>query len=105
LDEPTLGLDVLGSQVVVEFVSHLRDQGKAVILTTHRLDEAERLCDRFGLLHKGRLVCEGALAELQARTGRKSLVEMFIDLVRPAPVLRSSPEVRPSDAIREARPS
>jgi ABC-2 type transport system ATP-binding protein/sodium transport system ATP-binding protein len=105
LDEPTLGLDVLGSQVVVEFVSHLRDQGKAVILTTHRLDEAERLCDRFGLLHKGRLVCEGALAELQARTGRKSLVEMFIDLVRPAPVVRPSPETRPSDAIREAKPS
>jgi sodium transport system ATP-binding protein len=90
LDEPTLGLDVLGSQVVVEFVSHLRGEGKAVILTTHRLDEAERLCDRFGLLHEGRLVCEGALAELQARTGRKSLVEMFIDLVRPAPAVQTN---------------
>jgi sodium transport system ATP-binding protein len=90
LDEPTLGLDVLGSQVVVEFVSHLRGEGKAVILTTHRLDEAERLCDRFGLLHEGRLVCEGALAELQARTGRKTLVEMFIDLVRPAPAVLTS---------------
>src|SRR5436190_7860968 len=43
LDEPTLGLDVLGSQVVVEFVSHLRAEGKAVILTTHRMEEAERL--------------------------------------------------------------
>src|SRR5262245_50382315 len=83
LDEPTLGLDVLGSQVVVEFVAHLRREGKAVILTTHRLDEAERLCDRFGLLHKGRLVITGTLAELRQRTGRSSLVEMFIDLVRP----------------------
>ena len=54
LDEPTHGLDVLGSQVVAEFVAHARTEGKAVILTTHRLDEAERLCDRFGLLHKGR---------------------------------------------------
>ena len=69
LDEPTLGLDVLGSQVVAEFVSHLRAEGKAVILTTHRLDEAERLCDRFGLLHEGRLVCEGTLAELRRATG------------------------------------
>jgi ABC-2 type transport system ATP-binding protein/sodium transport system ATP-binding protein len=94
LDEPTLGLDVLGSQVVVEFVAHLRNQGKAVILTTHRLEEAERLCDRFGLLHKGKLVCTGTLAELRASTGRQTLVEMFIDLVRPQPALH------PDDAIQ-----
>jgi sodium transport system ATP-binding protein len=91
LDEPTLGLDVLGSQVVVEFVEHLRREGKAVILTTHRLDEAERLCDRFGLLHKGRLVITGTLSELRERTGRASLVEMFIDLVRPRPALKAAP--------------
>jgi sodium transport system ATP-binding protein len=89
LDEPTLGLDVLGSQVVADFIQLLRSQGKAVILTTHRLDEAERLCDRFGLLHKGRLVSEGTLAELRERSGRQSLVEMFIDLVRPEPAIRS----------------
>jgi ABC-2 type transport system ATP-binding protein/sodium transport system ATP-binding protein len=87
LDEPTLGLDVLGSQVVAEFVEHLRAEGKAVILTTHRLDEAERLCDRFGLLHKGQLVLAGTLAELQAQTGCKTLVEMFVGLVQPGPVL------------------
>lgn len=84
LDEPTLGLDVLGSQVVAEFIDHLRHEGKAVILTTHRLDEAERLCDRFGLLHQGKLVCTGTLAELRASTGCTGLVEMFINLVRPA---------------------
>ncbi len=88
LDEPTLGLDVLGSQVVVEFVAHVRRQGKAVILTTHRLDEAERLCDRFGLLHEGQLVCTGTLADLRASTGCATLVEMFINLVRPAPALK-----------------
>ena len=88
LDEPTLGLDVLGSQVVAEFIEHVRRQGKAVILTTHRLDEAERLCDRFGLLHEGRLVCTGTLAELRASTGHTTLVEMFINLVKPPPALR-----------------
>ena len=95
LDEPTLGLDVLGSQVVVEFVEHLRAEGKAVILTTHQLDEAERLCDRFGLLHKGRLVLSGTLADLQAQTGCKTLVEMFIRLVQPGPILaqKEVPEV------------
>lgn len=90
LDEPTLGLDVLGSQVVAEFVQHLRAEGKAVILTTHRLDEAERLCDRFGLMHKGRLVLAGTLGELRASTGRTSLVEMFIDLVKPPPTIRAA---------------
>lgn len=87
LDEPTLGLDILGSQVVAEFVDHLRNEGKAVILTTHRLDEAERLCDRFGLLHRGRLVCTGTLAELREATGCTTLVEMFLHLVRPEPAL------------------
>jgi ABC-2 type transport system ATP-binding protein/sodium transport system ATP-binding protein len=90
LDEPTLGLDVLGSQVVAEFVEHLRSEGKAVILTTHRLDEAERLCDRFGLLHKGRLVLAGTLAELRERTGCQTLVEMFVRLVQPSPMLSRS---------------
>jgi ABC-2 type transport system ATP-binding protein/sodium transport system ATP-binding protein len=88
LDEPTLGLDVLGSQIVAEFVDHLRRQGKAVILTTHRLDEAERLCDRFGLLHRGKLVICGTLAELRAATGCAGLVEMFLELVRPEPALK-----------------
>ena len=87
LDEPTLGLDILGSQIVAEFVSHVRKQGKAVILTTHRLDEAERLCDRFGLLHEGRLVSTGTLAELRQQTGCAGLVEMFIQLVRPEPAI------------------
>jgi ABC-2 type transport system ATP-binding protein/sodium transport system ATP-binding protein len=89
LDEPTSGLDVLGSQMVAEFVAHLRSQGKAVILTTHRLDEAEHLCDRFGLLHKGKLVITGTLAELRQATGRTSLVDMFIDLVRPEKFLHT----------------
>lgn len=87
LDEPTLGLDVLGSQVVTEYVSHLRDEGKAVILTTHHLDDAERLCSRFGLLHKGRLVSEGTLAELQERTGCRGLMDMFLHLAQLGPAL------------------
>jgi ABC-2 type transport system ATP-binding protein/sodium transport system ATP-binding protein len=90
LDEPTLGLDILGSQVVAEFIGHLREEGKAVILTTHRLDEAERLCDRFGLLHQGRLVSEGTLAELRAATGCGGLVEMFLKLSNVGPTLRKA---------------
>ena len=91
LDEPTLGLDVLGSQVVAEFVAHARAEGKAVILTTHRLDEAERLCDRFGLLHRGRLIQTGTLAELRDATGCAGLVEMFLKLAQTGPLLSGAP--------------
>ena len=81
LDEPTRGLDVVGSQRVFEFVDELRADGRAVVLCTHRLDEAERFCDRFGLLFRGTLRLEGTLADLRERTGRATLVEMFLELL------------------------
>jgi ABC-2 type transport system ATP-binding protein/sodium transport system ATP-binding protein len=87
LDEPTLGLDIYGRQVVAEFIGHLRTEGKAAILTTHHLDEAERLCDRFGLLHHGRLVTEGSLAQLREATGCETLTEMFLKLSQAGPLM------------------
>jgi ABC-2 type transport system ATP-binding protein/sodium transport system ATP-binding protein len=85
LDEPTRGLDVLGSKVIFDYVRDLREVGKAVIVCTHRLDEAQRLCDRFGLLHRGRMWHEGTLTELQQRTGCPSLTEMFLQFVEVDP--------------------
>jgi sodium transport system ATP-binding protein len=78
LDEPTRGLDVMGSKVIFDFVATARGLGKSVILSTHRLDEAERFCDRFGLLHRGRMMHEGTLAELQQATGCDTLTEIFL---------------------------
>jgi sodium transport system ATP-binding protein len=100
LDEPTLGLDVLASQIVTEYIAILRSQGKAVIISTHHLDEAQRLCDRFGLMHHGRIVLEGSLPELRVRTGAYSLVEMFLQLaqsnagIAPSHESRLYPEAR-----------
>lgn len=90
LDEPTRGLDVFGTQVVFDYIRHLRGEGKAVIVSTHRLHEAEGLCDRFGLLHHGRLELEGSLAELREQTGRETLAEMFMHFARRAS--RPNPE-------------
>ena len=70
------------SDALRAIIDRLRAQGKAVIVTTHRLHEAQRLCDRFGLLHEGRLVLEGTLAELQAATARESLVDMFLHSIQ-----------------------
>ena len=81
LDEPTRGLDVVGAKVVFDYVDRLRSDNKAVIVCTHRLDDAERVCDRFGLLHFGRLRHEGTLDELMQATGQPGLVEMFLSLL------------------------
>src|SRR5437762_1368240 len=78
LDEPTRGLDVLGSKVIFDYIAQARAAGKAVIVCTHRLDEAERLCDRFGLLHLGRIMHQGTLPGLQRRTGLATVTEMFL---------------------------
>ncbi|MFV1965246.1 MAG: ATP-binding cassette domain-containing protein [Pirellulaceae bacterium] len=97
LDEPTRGLDVVGSQVVLEYIGHLREMGKAVIICTHRLDEAQRLCGRFGLLHRGQLLHEGTLEQLRSATGRESLFEMFTDFMRePVPAESAEEPSAPS---------
>ncbi|MFN9233366.1 MAG: ABC transporter ATP-binding protein [Planctomyces sp.] len=81
MDEPTRGLDIVGSRRIFEYTAHLRQQGKAVIFCTHRLDEAQRLCCRFGLMFRGQLKLEGTLADLQQRTCREHLTDMFLDLM------------------------
>ncbi len=81
LDEPTRGLDVVGTHVIFEYIGHLRTLGKAVVVSTHRLDEASQICDRMGLLHRGTLQHEGSFAELQQTTGCKTLFEMFLQLM------------------------
>lgn len=85
MDEPTRGLDVVGSKVIFDYIDLLRSRNKAVIVCTHRLDEAERLCDRFGLLHHGVMRQFGTIEELRAETGRYHLTDMFLDLLKSEP--------------------
>jgi ABC-2 type transport system ATP-binding protein len=68
LDEPTVGLDVVAKQRVREFVAHVNaDLGTTVVLTTHDLEDVERLCRRIVLIDHGRVLYDGALADLMAR--------------------------------------
>ena len=80
-DEPTLGLDVMTARTIVRFVRECRDRGKTVIYSTHVMSEVEKLCDVVGIIHGGRLVAEGTLAELQARFGEKDMEEIFVQAV------------------------
>jgi ABC-2 type transport system ATP-binding protein len=81
LDEPTTGLDIRSKREVQTFVRDLRDEHDAtIVLTTHDLDEAERLSDRIGILHGGRLVAEGTADELRARHGATALEDVFMSV-------------------------
>jgi sodium transport system ATP-binding protein len=82
LDEPTVGLDVLASRFLRDFVRGERDRGKAVVFSTHYLAEAELLCDRIGLVHRGKMLAEGSPAALRERAGgATSLEEAFLRFV------------------------
>jgi sodium transport system ATP-binding protein len=81
LDEPTLGLDVLSNRLILAFIRTQADAGKAVLLSTHALDEIDQMCRRMGLIHNGRLIAEGELDALRAQTGCQRLSEVFLHLV------------------------
>ena len=80
-DEPTLGLDVMTARAIVRFVRECRDRGKTVIYSTHVMSEVEKLCDKVGIIHNGRLCAEGTVAELRARHGVQDLEEVFVRIV------------------------
>lgn len=80
-DEPTLGLDVMTARSIVRFVRDCRTRGKTVIYSTHVMSEVEKLCDVVGIIHGGRLLAEGTLAELRQRYAEDDLEEIFVKAV------------------------
>jgi ABC-2 type transport system ATP-binding protein len=83
LDEPLTGLDAAVARQVKDLLQARVKAGATVILTTHILEVAERLADRIGVLQSGRLIAEGAMAELRARSGDdgQTLEDVFLSLV------------------------
>jgi ABC-2 type transport system ATP-binding protein len=74
LDEPTTGLDIEARYEIWELIRRLKNQGITILLTTHLLDEAERLCQRIGILKNGRILAEGSLAQLRQRIPAQEIV-------------------------------
>ena len=85
LDEPTSALDVMGSRDLLDFLVTLRSHGHAILLSTHRLHETERRCDRFVIIDAGKVVAQGTREALAA--GRPGGLEeaFFAAVARPAP--------------------
>jgi sodium transport system ATP-binding protein len=80
-DEATTGLDVLVARALLEVVSGLRDQGKCILFSTHIMREAERLCDRVAIMHKGHILAEGTLNDLRDQHAERDLEELFFQLI------------------------
>ncbi|HEX2980381.1 MAG TPA: ABC transporter ATP-binding protein [Anaerolineaceae bacterium] len=84
LDEPTVGLDPKSARLIKDILRQVADRGAAVMLSTHILEIAERMCDRIGIINKGRLVAVGTLDELRALeptpNGAESLEDIFLSL-------------------------
>ncbi len=80
-DEATAGLDVLVARALLKTVAELREQGKCVIFSTHIMREAERLCDRIAIMHRGNILSEGSLDELLEIHGEEDLEELFFGLI------------------------
>ena len=97
LDEPTAGVDVELRQQLWAYVRELNRRGVTILLTTHYLEEAERLCDRIAIIHRGRLVCCEETGDLLRRIDRKEMsitVQDDLDAV-PAQLSRFEVELRP----------
>jgi ABC-2 type transport system ATP-binding protein len=78
LDEPTTGLDILSARSLRALIGQLREEGVTVFLTTHYLEEAERLCDQVALIVKGRLVALDTVEGLKARVRGRAAVEVTV---------------------------
>jgi len=80
-DEPTVGLDVLNALEMVKVIRELRDEGKTIIFSSHIMSEVEKLCDRIGIVHRGRLLALGTLESLREATGQHYLEDIFVHYV------------------------
>ena len=82
LDEPTVGLDPRSARLIKDILRQLADRGAAVMLSTHILEIAERMCDRIGIINKGELVAMGTMDELRnlGQSGETSLEDIFLGL-------------------------
>ena len=80
-DEATSGLDVLVARALLKTVAELRDHGKCVVFSTHIMREAEKLCDRIAIMHRGHILAEGTLDELCDEHEENDLEELFFRLI------------------------
>ena len=80
LDEPTVAMDPQSRRAVWDYIRELKEQGKAIILTTHYMEEAQELCDRVAIIDEGKLIALGSPADLMKEHQARNLEEVFLKL-------------------------
>ncbi len=80
-DEPTLGLDIISSRAIIDFMKQEKEQGKTVLYSTHYMEEAEFLCDRIVMIYQGQVIAKGTPEELRAQTHTTNLRDTFLKLI------------------------
>lgn len=81
LDEPTLGLDVLTSGTIIQFIRTAAKKGKTIILSTHYMEAAELLCHRIGLMHLGKILAIDSMEGYQKKCGETKLANIFLNYI------------------------
>ena len=81
LDEPTSGLDVISSKVILDFVKEEKKNKKCILYSTHYMEEAENICDRVVLIHKGEVIEIGTPKEIEKKTKTTNLRDSFFALI------------------------
>lgn len=79
-DEPTLGLDVISSKSIINFMKAEKNRGKIILYSTHYMEEAEILCDRIYMMHKGEFIAWGSCEDIKSKYETNSLRDIFINL-------------------------
>jgi len=98
LDEPTVGVDPQSRNAILEAVDGLRREGMSILYTTHYMEEAERLCDRVGIIDEGHILAEGTRRELVALIGETDKVELIVS----GPLAAAAEAVRGVDGVTGA---
>ena len=80
-DEATSGLDIISSQVILDFINEEKKKGKCIIYSTHYMEEAEHICDRVVLVNKGHVIAAGTPKEITNETKTKSIRDAFFKLI------------------------
>jgi ABC-2 type transport system ATP-binding protein len=93
LDEPTTGLDPTARRSLWEIIRAMRSRGRTIVLTTHYMEEAEKLCDRIAIMRKGKVIALGTPRELIARLGAEEIVEVESEPALPADFFAAIPGV------------
>ena len=86
-DEPTVGLDVINAIEVRKLISEFRSEGKTIFFSTHIMSEAEQLCDRIAIIHRGRILACDTLDNLRTATGQHYLEHIFVHYLERANAL------------------